>query len=141
MCLLYGLHQGVGLRDRTDANGPLPRVIDDGAAFVAHNRRLVPRMEGISRVDVPEYPDFSVREAIANARAHRDCSLDGAKVRLFIFDDRPEIVSPGKLPPPIALERLGFDQFSRNKVIARVLLELGYIEDGGAAAAARARIP
>jgi len=111
--------------------GPLPRVIDEGAAFVARNRRLVPRMEGIRRIDVSEYPDFSVREAIANAVAHRDWSLDGAKVRLFIFDDRLEIWSPGKLPPPITLERLGFDQFSRNKIIARVLLELGYIEEVG----------
>jgi len=82
-------------------------------------------------VDIPEYPDFSVREAIANAVAHRDWSLDGAKARLFVFDDRLEIWSPGKLPPPITLERLGFDQFSRNKVIARVLLELGYIEGVG----------
>ena len=127
----YGLNQGADLRDRADVVGPLPQVIDGGAAFVTRNRRLVPRMEGVRRVDVPEYPDFSVREAIANALAHRDWSLDGAKVRLFIFDDRLEIWSPGKLPPPITLERLGFDQFSRNKVIARVLLELGYIEEVG----------
>nr|MDA8216345.1 hypothetical protein [Dehalococcoidales bacterium] len=127
----YGLHQGAQLRDRGDVVGPLTRVIDEGAAFVARNRRLVPRMEGVRRVDVPEYPDYSVREAIANAVAHRDWSLEGAKVRLFMFDDRLEIWSPGKLPPPITLERLGYDQFSRNKVIARVLVELGYIEEVG----------
>lgn len=63
--------------------------------------------------------------------AQRDWSLEGAKVRLFMFDDRLEIWSPGKLPPPITLERLGYDQFSRNKVIARVLVELGYIEEVG----------
>lgn len=127
----YGRHQGADLRDRADVVGPLPRLIDEGAAFVARNRRLVPRMEGVRRVDVPEYPDYSVREAIANAVAHRDWSLEGAKVRLFMFDDRLEIWSPGKLPPPITLERLGYDQFSRNKVIARVLVELGYIEEVG----------
>jgi ATP-dependent DNA helicase RecG len=127
----YGLHQGADLRDRADVVGPLMRLIDEGAAFVARNRRLVPRMEGIRRVDVPEYPDYSVRESIANAVAHRDWSLDGAKVRLFVFDDRLELWSPGKLPPPMTLERLGYDQFSRNQVIARVLLELGYIEEVG----------
>ncbi len=127
----YGQHQGTQLRDRADIVGPLHRVIDDGAAFVARNRRLVPRMEGIRRIDVPEYPDYSVREALANALAHRDWSLEGAKVRLFVFDDRMEIWSPGTLPPPMTLERLGYDQFSRNKVIARVLLELGYIEEVG----------
>lgn len=123
----YGQHQGTQLRDRADVVGPLHRVIDDGAAFVARNRRLVPRMEGIRRVDVPEYPDYSVREAIANALAHRDWSLEGAKARLFMFDDRLEIWSPGRLPPPITLERLGYDQFSRNQLIARVLVERGYI--------------
>jgi ATP-dependent DNA helicase RecG len=127
----YGRHQGAELRDRADVVGSLPRLIDEGAAFVARNRRLVPRMEGVRRVDVPEYPDYSVREAIANAVAHRDWSLEGAKVRLFMFDDRLEIWSPGKLPPPITLERLGYDQFSRNRVIARVLVELGYIEEVG----------
>ena len=127
----YGHHQGNQLRDRADVVGPLHRVIDEGASFVARNRRLVPRMEGIRRVDVPEYPDYSVREAIANALAHRDWSLEGAKVRLFMFDDRLEIWSPGKLPPPITLERLGYDQFSRNRLIARVLVELGYIEEVG----------
>jgi ATP-dependent DNA helicase RecG len=127
----YGEHQGAELRDRADVIGPLPQVIDGGAAFVARNRRLVPRMEGVRRIDVPEYPDYSVREALANALAHRDWSLEGAKVRLFMFDDRLEIWSPGRLPPPITLERLGYDQFSRNKVIARVLVELGLIEEVG----------
>lgn len=127
----YGKHQGEQLRDRADVVGPLPRVIDDGVGFVMRNRRLVPRMEGARRLDIPEYPDYSVREAIANALAHRDWSLDGAKVRLFMFDDRMEIWSPGKLPPPVTLERLGVDQFSRNKIIARVLVELGYIEEIG----------
>ncbi|MBI2319891.1 MAG: putative DNA binding domain-containing protein [Betaproteobacteria bacterium] len=124
----YGQHQGTQLRDRADVAGPLHRVIDDGAAFVTRNRRLVPRMEGIRRVDVPEYPDYSVREALANALAHRDWSLEGAKVRLFMFDDRLEIWSPGRLPPPITLERLGYDQFSRNRLIARVLVERGFAE-------------
>ena len=127
----YGQHQGTQLRDRADVVGPLHQVIDDGAAFVARNRRLVPRMEGIRRIDTPEYPDYSVREALANALAHRDWSLEGAKVRLFMFDDRLEIWSPGRLPPPITLERLGYDQFSRNRLIARVLVERGYVEEVG----------
>ncbi|MGH2616928.1 MAG: ATP-binding protein [Thermomicrobiales bacterium] len=127
----FGQHQGSQLRDRADVTGPLHRIIDDGAAFVARNRRLVPHMEGIRRVDVPEYPDNSVREALANALAHRDWSLEGAKVRLLMFDDRLELWSPGKLPPPITLERLGYDQFSRNRLIARVLVERGYIEEVG----------
>lgn len=56
-----------------------------------------------------------MREALANALAHRDWSPEGTKVRLLIFDDRLEIWSPGRLLlPPITLERLGHDQFSCN---------------------------
>jgi ATP-dependent DNA helicase RecG len=102
----YGRHQGTQLRDRADVVGPLTRAIDEGAAFVARNRRLVPRMEGVRRVDVPEYPDASVREAIATAVAYRDWSLEGAKVRLFLLDDQMEILSPGRLPPPMTLPHL-----------------------------------
>lgn len=50
---VYGPHQGAQLRDRADVIGPLHRVIDEGAGFVARNRRLVPRIEGVRRVDVP----------------------------------------------------------------------------------------
>jgi ATP-dependent DNA helicase RecG len=46
-CAFYCRHQGADLRDRADIVGPLPQVIDEGAAFVARNRRLVPRMEGV----------------------------------------------------------------------------------------------
>jgi ATP-dependent DNA helicase RecG len=127
----YGLHQGEQLRDRADVEGPLPRLIDESASFVARNRRLVPRMEGVRRRDIPEYPEYSVREAIANAVAHRDWALEGAKVRLFMFDDRLEMWSPGRLPPPVTLERLGYEQFSRNRLIARVLFQLGYMEEVG----------
>jgi predicted HTH transcriptional regulator len=47
-------------------------------------------MEGVRRVDVPEHPDHSVGEALANALAHRDWSLEGAKVRLFNLPPRPK---------------------------------------------------
>jgi ATP-dependent DNA helicase RecG len=52
-------------------------------------------MEGIRQVDVPEYPGYGVREALANTLAHRDWSLEGAKVRLFTLDERLE-AEPGR---------------------------------------------
>ena len=48
----YGLHQGAQLRDRADVIGPLHRVIDDGAAFVARNRRLVPNLLELGVLEV-----------------------------------------------------------------------------------------
>ena len=50
------------------------------------------------------------RIPVQDALAHRDWSLEGAKVCLFMFDDRLAIWSPGRLPPPITLEWLGYDR-------------------------------
>ena len=55
------------ITDKQDCRGTLPEIIDQATEFVRRNRRIVPRMEGIRRIDVEEYPLQAVREAIANA--------------------------------------------------------------------------
>ncbi|MBN1249306.1 MAG: hypothetical protein JXC32_16725, partial [Anaerolineae bacterium] len=72
------------------------------------------------------------REAIVNAVAHRDYSLDGAQILLYIFDDRIELRSPGRLPNSVTLDnvRTHFGR-PRNETIARVLFNLGYVNTLG----------
>ncbi len=72
-----------------------------------------------------------MHEAIANAIAHRDYALTGSSIRLFLFDDRLEIISPGRLVFPVTLESLSHVRETRNRLIVRVLRDLGYIEDLG----------
>jgi len=117
--------------DKQDCRGTLPEIVDQATEFVRRNRRIVPRMEGIRRIDVEEYPLPAVREAIANAVAHRDYALTGSSIRLFMFDDRLEIISPGRLVFPVTVESLGHVRETRNKLLVRVLRDLGYIEDLG----------
>ena len=97
--------------------------------------RMGGRIPGIKRVDYPEYPEVAFREAIINAIIHRDWSIDGGFIRVFMFDDRIEIISPGKLLPPITLETLqNGDAVSRlrNTAIVEVFDRLGgYIEKIG----------
>ena len=119
------------ITDKQDCRGTLPEIIDQATEFVRRNRRIVPHMEGIRRIDVEEYPLPAVREAIANAIAHRDYALTGSSIRLFLFDDRLEIISPGRLVFPVTLESLGHVRETRNRLIVRVLRDLGYIEDLG----------
>jgi ATP-dependent DNA helicase RecG len=80
------------ITDKQDCRGTLPEIIDQATEFMRRNRRIVPRMEGIRRIDVEEYPLPAVREAIANGVAHRDYALTGSSIRLFLFDDRLEII-------------------------------------------------
>ncbi len=80
------------------------------------------------------YPETACRESLTNAIAHRDYSVQGKGIEIFIFDDRIEIISPGrllstiKLADLIALRRV---HESRNPHIARVLREIGYMRELG----------
>lgn len=81
-----------------------------------------------------EYPTFAWQEAIVNAVAHRDYSLYGASVEVWMFDDRLEIRSPGPPPSPVTIDALNRSEsvhFSRNPLIVRVLSDLRYMLDVG----------
>jgi ATP-dependent DNA helicase RecG len=80
------------------------------------------------------YPELACREALMNAITHRDYSLEGRGIEIRIFDDRLEILSPGKLLSSISirdLEELKGVHQSRNAYVARVLREFGYIRELG----------
>lgn len=80
------------------------------------------------------YPEDACREALTNALAHRDYSIEGRSIEINIFDDRMEIASPGELLSNISISDLtkltGAHQ-SRNSFIARVLKEIGYMREMG----------
>jgi ATP-dependent DNA helicase RecG len=80
------------------------------------------------------YPELACRETLINAITHRDYSLEGRGIEIKIFDDRLEILSPGKLLSSITIQDLeelkGVHQ-SRNAFVARVLREVGYIRELG----------
>jgi len=80
------------------------------------------------------YPELACREALINAITHRDYSLEGRGIEIKIFDDRLEILSPGKLLSSLSindLEELKGVHQSRNTYIARVLREFGYVRELG----------
>lgn len=73
-----------------------------------------------------------IREALVNAVVHRDYSNAGRDIKVGIYDDILNIVSPGGLPNGLTLnEALKGRSEIRNKVLARVFKELGYIEQWG----------
>ncbi len=80
------------------------------------------------------YPESACREALINAITHRDYSLEGRGVEIRIFNNRLEILSPGKLLSKLTIEDLkelkGAHE-TRNTYIARVLREFGYIRELG----------
>ena len=114
--------------DRANLDGTLDELIDQAVTFVKRNTRNSGIITGTKRRDISEYPMDVVREAITNAVAHRDYSIAGSRIRIFIFDDRLEIHSPGGLHNTINLENIAYRQYSRNRLIMEHLLKLGYVE-------------
>lgn len=113
---------------REDIRGPLPDQIRHAEAFVMANMRRGAHLAALEREERPEYPPKAVREAIVNAVAHRDYSAQGDSIHIFMFSDRIEFYSPGKLPGHVTVANIVEERFSRNEAIVQVLADMGFIE-------------
>ena len=127
-----GQEVGEEIIDRQEVLGRLPEQIERAEAFILRNSRLSTTIEGVRQTDRYQYPRPALREALVNAVAHRDYSLDGAQILLYIFDDRIELRSPGALPNSVTLDNIRTHYSKpRNETIARVLFNLGYVNTLG----------
>ena len=117
------------VKDRT-FEGPIPKVVDGAKAMISEQLRDFQFLgdDGLFKV-VPEYPEFSWFEGMINAITHRNYGYSGDYIRISIFDDRMEIQSPGKLPNLVTLENMRHTRWSRNPVIARTLIEFGWVRE------------
>jgi predicted HTH transcriptional regulator len=84
---------------------PLTKVFDGALAFVMRNLRKVQAGRGVNAPGTPEIPETVFEELLVNALVHRDY-LVSASIRLFIFDNRIEIISPGHLPNNLTVEKI-----------------------------------
>jgi ATP-dependent DNA helicase RecG len=81
-----------------------------------------------------QYPTFVWQEALVNAVAHRDYAIQGACIEVWMFDDRLEVRSPGAPPAPMTVEALNRREhlhLSRNPLLVRVLVDLGFMRELG----------
>ncbi len=114
---------------RQDITGTLPQQIRRAETFLVDNlRKGVHLGANMARQEQLEYPLKAVRELVVNAVAHRDYSIHGDGIRLYLFSDRLEITSPGGLPGPVTVDNIVDERFSRNSAIVQVLSDMGFIE-------------
>ena len=122
------------VEERPRIEGILPQVLDATHEVVSGLLRRPSRLVGMRFQEMPEYPDFAWREALHNAVAHRDYAIQGSGTEMWLFEDRMEVVSAGRLPEGVTLEevlRLERVHRSRNPRIVRVLVDLGFAKDQG----------
>lgn len=123
------------LIDHIDLKGELVKEIYAAAAFIEKHTRTGVDIGAVRRVENFALPQAVTREALINSVVHCDYSQRGAPIRVSIFDDRIEIENPGLLPFGLTLDDLyqGVSKL-RNRVIGRVLNELGLVEQWGSGA-------
>lgn len=126
---------GVTMSDtfsRQDIIGTLPDQIRRAETFlIDHLRKEVKLLHTMERQDIYEYPLEAARELVVNAVAHRDYSIVGDGIRLYIFSNRMDVNSPGGLAGPVTVDNIKDERFSRNPIIVQVLADMGFIEKLG----------
>lgn len=91
--------------DRKDLTGRLLDVVDQAERFLDLHLPTPHEIRGFEPEPRPELPKEALREAIVNAVAHRDYTVRGP-IRLFVFDDRIEVHTPGKPPNGVDAEAM-----------------------------------
>ena len=91
--------------DTEDFSGSLPEIFEGAMAFIMRNLRKVQGGQGVNAPGIPEISPVVFEELLVNALVHRDY-LISAPIRLFIFDNRIEIMSPGHLPNNLTVAKI-----------------------------------
>ena len=115
-----GTDRASGQVDAQTIVGPLNRQIAEAVAFAARNMRVSAHKDP-GRIDLPQYSERAIFEAVVNAVAHRDYSIRGTRIRLSIFADRLELQSPGPLPNSLTVDNIADRQATRNELLVSVL--------------------
>ena len=90
------------------------------------------KIEGTTRTLVSRVPENAFREAIANALIHRVWDVN-TFIKVSMFEDRIEIVSPGGLPSGLGKDEYlnGQTSLLRSPIIGNLFFRLRYIEKFG----------
>jgi len=104
--------------DTEDFVGTLDKIYNDALAFILRNLHKVQAGRGINTPGVPEISPVVFEELLVNALVHRDYLISAA-IRLFVYDNRIELISPGHLPNNLTVEKIRTGNSNlRNPILA-----------------------
>ncbi|MCZ6634436.1 MAG: putative DNA binding domain-containing protein [bacterium] len=140
--------------DEENIRGPLVSVfsesgdllkkgaIDNALDFAARNMGTTAWLEGGRRQRKKAFPEETVREAVVNAVAHRDYTITVTDIELSLYSDRLEVISPGRLPNTVTVEKMkqGY-RAARNELLKEILRDYGYVEHRGMGVRNRILLP
>ena len=107
-------------------------VIDRAVDFVERNMGTSAWLEGGRRRRKKALPKDAIRESIVNAVVHRDYTLIGTDIEISLYQDRFEVISPGRLPNGVNVEKMKEGlRAARNEQLKEILRDYGYVEHLG----------
>jgi ATP-dependent DNA helicase RecG len=116
---------------RLEVRGPLHTQLQRAVGEVMSELGSELVVLGIRRYDLPRLPHVVLREAVANALAHRSYEMQGTSIRIEVYPHAVRVISPGGLPEPVTVENIRETQAARNYRVITVLRRFGLAEDAG----------
>ncbi|MBR2001083.1 MAG: putative DNA binding domain-containing protein [Firmicutes bacterium] len=118
-------------RDAKEFKGSIFRQLDDTFAYLMLCNRTEAHIEGLYRVESPDYPEEAIREALINALIHREYGFSGSII-INVNDSNMEFISLGGLLSGLSPEdiRSGIS-LPRNRKLAEIFHRLKLIEAYG----------
>jgi len=92
-------------RDSIDIKGKLEEQYKGAIDFLKRNLKYIQDKKGINTLGDLEIPPIVLEELIVNALIHRNYFIN-TPIRLFVFENRIEIISPGRLPNNLTIENI-----------------------------------
>jgi len=139
-----GKEKDYAAKERSAIRGPMTALfgseglvenglVEQAVEFIRRNTEVSAGLaDGARREERWLYPEEAIREAIVNALVHRDYLLSGTTVELSIYENRLEVVSPGRLPNGITPQRMITGcRSARNQLLKDVMRDYGYLEHMG----------
>ena len=116
---------------RTVFGGPLTDQVESATSAIMAELGVELVVLGLRRHELEPIPHAVLREAIANAVAHRDYENGGTATRVEIRPESVTIVSPGGLPEPVTVANIREQQAARNVMVIDTLRRFRLAEDAG----------
>ena len=104
--------------DSEDFGGNIKKIFQDSLAFIMRNLKKIQAGQNVNTIGMPEIPQIVFEELLVNALIHRDY-LVSAAIRIFVFENRIEIISPGHLPNNLTIAKIRAGNSNiRNPILA-----------------------
>jgi ATP-dependent DNA helicase RecG len=114
---------------KKEITGTIDNQIENASSLLQLHLPNESTIEGLKRVEKTLIPHKVLRELIVNAVAHRDYSINSRRIQIFLFSNRLEVISPGRIPNTLTIDKIKTGNSAlRNPTVVKYLDNLRYID-------------